>query len=97
MMARGQRSASSHCEHSMPQGSVLGPFLFSVYISPIANVTLLGIQFHQYAIDMQLYIAVKSGSDIKELEEGTVAVRNWFTRNGMLLNLDKLEVLLVAR
>src|SRR3990170_3602483 len=97
-MAGGQRSASSQCEHGVPQGSVHGPFLFSVYVSPIAHViTSHGAQFHQYADDTQLYIAVKSDSDIKKLEECTQAVRDWFTRNGMLLNPDKSEVLLVAR
>jgi hypothetical protein len=98
VMAGGERSASSQCEHGVPQGSVLGPFLFSVYVSPIADViTSHGVQFHQYADDTQLYIAAKSDSDIKTLEECTLAVRDWFTSNGMLLNPDKSEVLLVAR
>jgi len=56
-----------------------------------------GINFHQYADDTQLYVAVKSDSDIKKLEECTIAVRDWFTENGMLLNPEKSEVLLVAR
>ena len=76
---------------------MLGPFLFSVYVSPIADViTSFGVQFHQYADDTQLYIAAKSESDIKTLEDCTLAVRDWFTENGMLLNPDKSEVLLVA-
>ena len=40
---------------------------------------------------------MKSDADVKKLEECTIAVRDWFTRNGMLLNPDKSEVLLVAR
>jgi hypothetical protein len=93
-----ERSALVSCTYGVPQGSVLGPFLFSVYVSPIANViTSHGVQFHQYADDTQLYIATRSDDDIKRLEECTVAVRDWFTRNGMLLNPDKSEVLLIAR
>ena len=98
VMAGGEKSGRTWCTYGVPQGSVLGPFLFSVYVSPIAELILShGVQFHQYANDTQLYVAVKSDSDIKKLEMCTVAVRDWFTTNGMLLNPDKSEVLLVAR
>ena len=40
---------------------------------------------------------MKTDSDITKFEECTIAARDWFTRNGMLLNPDKSEVLLVAR
>ena len=98
VVAGGERSKRVRCTFGVPQGSVLGPFLFSVYVSPIAEVIAShGVQFHQYADDTQLYVAVKSDADVKKLEECTIAVRDWFTRNGMLLNPDKSEVLLVAR
>ena len=87
MVTGGEYSVRTQCDFGVPQGSVLGPFLFSVYVSPIAEViTSHGIQFHQYTDDTQLYVAVKTESDIRKLEECTIAIRDWFTRNGMLLN-----------
>ena len=77
VFAGNERSDSTSCSYGVPQGSVLGPFLFSVYVSPIADViTSHGVQYHQYADDTQLYIAAKSEDDIKRLEACTMAVRD---------------------
>ncbi len=98
VVAGGERSTTTRCMFGVPQGSVLGPFLFSVYVSPISElIASHGVQYHQYADDTQLYVAVKSDSDIKKLEQCTKAVKDWFTTNGMLLNPDKSEALLIAR
>ena len=51
---------------------------------------------HQYADDTQLYVAIRSDHDLTRLEKCTVTIRDWVTVNGMLLNPDKSEVLLVA-
>jgi hypothetical protein len=71
-----------------------------VYVSPISDIIAsYGIQFHQYADDTQLYLEVKSGNDdesLKKLEMCTRTLRDWFLHNGMLLNPEKSEALLVA-
>ena len=57
-------SPSVGCDYGIPQGSVLGPLLLTIYISPMINVIdpFRDIHHAQYANDTQLYIAVSTDS-----------------------------------
>ena len=86
----------------VPQGSVLGPLLFVLFISPIANVMNPGqacnnlVSFHQYADDTQLYIGANSSSlpsQIASIESCTLRVHDWLLNNGLHLNPSKSEAI----
>ena len=64
------RSAEVFCKYGIPQGSVLGPFHFTLYIAPVANViTSYGVSHLQYADDTQLYIALDKDESIERLQK----------------------------
>ena len=87
----------------VPQGSVLGPLLFVLFISPIANVINPDqsnqnntVSFHQYADDTQLYIGTNSSmltTQIASIESCTQRVHNWLLNNGLHLNPSKSEAI----
>ena len=81
----------------VPQGSVLGPMLFSLFISPIAHIaSSYGLLQQQYADDTQKYVAISKDNydtPVAKLKLCLSTLHTWFCYNGLALNPDKSEAI----
>ena len=103
LSGREQRVVIGNCKSSMksvlsgvPQGSILGPILFVLFINDLPEGLSLGTNLALYADDTKIWRAIHSEHDHELLQKDIAYLNSWATSNKMQFHPNKCKVVSIA-
>ena len=94
----GEKSETKSLQRGVPQGSVLGPILFSVYTLELSYILEEhGVKYKLFADDTQFFICIDNIKDtIGNIDNILKDIKEWMNNKKLKLNEGKTEVLLIG-
>ena len=91
-MVNGIHSSPAKVISGVPQGTVLGPLLFIIYINDLPNA-IKRSKIKIFADGSELQKVINGAGDRVDLQIDLLAVSQWAKNNNMLLNEGKFELI----
>ena len=92
VLVNGRRSFLAEVLSGVPQGSVLGPLLFLIYINDLVDA-VKGSKVSSFADDTKISRTIEYEEDVSSLQIDLDKIITWSIENNMDLHEDKFEVL----
>ena len=95
VLVDGQKSLESTVSSGVPQGSVLGPLLFLIYINDLPQC-VSSATTRLFANDSVVYYQISSSDDSASLQKDLDALQDWEDKWLMQFNASKCQVLQIT-
>ena len=81
----------------VPQGSVLGPLLFLLFINDVSTFTTEGCALNMYADDVTIYTSAETSDELQmKLQLCVDNVHQWYNMNRLTVNKKKSAVMVIG-
>ena len=97
VVVEGSCSPTLKVLSGVPQGSVLGPLLFIIYLNDVANCISVGSRINLFADDIALYRIITSPDDYVALQSDVNGIDSCLTSKYLTLNPKKCCSLFISR
>lgn len=83
------KSSSKHMSQGLPQGTVLSPLLYIIYVIGLSKLQIEG-NLYSYADDTALIVTGETWESVAKIAENSLKkIINWFSNNNLTLNNNK--------
>ena len=96
VVINGKFSNTLPVRSGVPQGSILGPLLFVLFINDIYKQVSCNTNIALYADDTKIWRKILSENDCVQLNQDIDALHKWSLENGMTFHPSKCKVLSVS-